>query len=139
MDQSFSKLLNVRFFLLIVLFFAIETPNASAQKPGKKFKQGGKIQLNDSLTTFSQSDIFAFPNVNRIPYYYDAAKMEKLHAYQKAGPSQEYYDALRSYVAHFGITNFHENTAMLWELAKLSQTYGPKGESVLLYKLVLKH
>lgn len=139
MDQSFSKLLNVRFFLLIVLFFAIESPNASAQKPGKKFKQGGRIQLNDSLTTFSQSDIFAFPNVNRIPYYYDAAKMEKLHAYQKAGPSQEYYDALRSYVAHFGITNFHENTAMLWELARLSQTYGPKGESVLLYKLVLKH
>ena len=32
-----------------------------------------------------------------------------------------------------------ENTAMLWELAKLSKAFGPPGESVLLYKLVLKH
>lgn len=114
-------------------------PSSFAQKQKKKFKQGGTIQLQDSLTRFSQSGIFVFPNVNKVPYYYDASKMEKLLSIQRTGPSDVYYTELRNYVSNFGIQNFHENTAMLWELAKLSKQFGPPGEAVLLYKLVLKH
>lgn len=124
------------FFLVVCLLPLI---TASAQKPGKKFKKGGVIQLNDSLTTYSQSDIFAFPNVNVIPLYGTSDKLKRLKQVQKNSSEQEYYKALRDYVKNFGIENFSTDTQMLWDLAKLSQQYGEKGEAVLLYKLVLKH
>jgi outer membrane protein OmpA-like peptidoglycan-associated protein len=122
--------------VLILCFLAV---SAQAQKQKKKFKQGGTIQLNDSITTFGQSDIFTFPNINKVHGYYDAGKLEKLQQLKKAGPSDEYYRALKSYVAYFGIENFHQNTAMLWELAKMSKQFGQPGEAILFYKLVLKH
>ena len=31
------------------------------------------------------------------------------------------------------------DTQLIWDLAKLSEKYGPPGEAILLYKLVLKH
>ncbi len=127
------------FFVLIVLILCFLSFSGHAQKQKKKFKQGGTIQLNDSITTFSQSDIFTFPNVNTVHGYYDAPKIQRLQVLKKAGPSQEYYQALKEYVGRFGIENFHQNTAMLWELAKLSKQFGPPGESILFYKLVLKH
>ena len=65
--------------------------------------------------------------------------MENLLKLQRSGPSEAYYAELKSYVGNFGIQNFHENTAMLWELAKLSKQFGPPGEAILFYKLVLKH
>src|SRR5690606_27289088 len=49
------------------------------------------------------------------------------------------YEALRQYVAQFGIENFSTNTSSIWQLARLSEKYGQPGEAVLLYKLVLKH
>ena len=49
------------------------------------------------------------------------------------------YAALKEYVKNFGAENFAENVPMIWKLAQLSERFGPKGEAVLLYKLVLKH
>ena len=123
-------------FFLVVCLLPL---TASAQKPGKKFKKGGVIQLNDSLTTYSQSDIFTFPNVNVISLYGTADKLKQLMQVKKSSTEQEYYFALRDYVKNFGIENFATDTQLLWDLAKLSQQYGQKGEAVLLYKLVLKH
>jgi outer membrane protein OmpA-like peptidoglycan-associated protein len=112
---------------------------AHAQKPDKKFKKGGIIQLNDSLTSYSQSDIFTFPNVNAISYYQDAAKLKRIAQLETAGKEELVYTELRNYVKNFGIENFWRNTKMLWQLARLSEKYGTKGEAILLYKLVLKH
>lgn len=123
--------------LLIVLF--LSGADAVAQKPDKKFKKGGIIELKDSLTTFSQSDIFTFPNVNKIPFYRDEKKYKRLLQLEASGAGHEQYQELKKYVAGFGIDNFSRNTAMLWQLAKLSGQYGPKGENILFYKLVLKH
>lgn len=122
--------------ILICLFSVFE---ASAQKPGKKFKKGGVIQLNDSLTTFSQSAIFTFPNVNTLRYYSDAKKLKHLKQLETSQKQRELYDALKTYVSNFGIENFARDTRMIWQLARLSTEFGPKGENVLLYKLVLKH
>ena len=127
------------FFIVFALLLCLLGSVSNAQKQKKKFKQAGTIQLNDSITTFSQSDIFTFPNINRIPYYYDADRLQTLQLLKKSGPSEEYYTELKNYAGRFGMQNFHENTAMLWELAKLSKQFGPPGEAVLLYKLVLKH
>lgn len=110
-----------------------------AQKPKTKFKKGGVVQLNDSLTTYSQSDIFAFPNLNKIPYYRDQLLLDKIKALAAAGDYEQEYKDLRDYVKNFGIDNFHRDTKLIWDLAKLSETLGPSGEAVLLYKLVLKH
>jgi len=110
-----------------------------AQKPTKKFKKGGVIQLNDSLTSYSQSDIFVFPNVNKIRYYVDRPKLDQIKKLGLAGDGKQAYPELKAYVKNFGPENFSRDTQLLWDLAKLSEKYGPRGEAVLLYKLVLKH
>ncbi len=132
-------MLKIHFFTCLVIICSVSLFEAAAQKPNKKFKKGGEIELNDSLTTFSQSDIFTFPNVNVIPYYKDEKKLNYLLQLEASYADKEQYRDLKKYVASFGIENFSKNTLMLWQLAKLSGKFGPKGENVLLYKLVLKH
>lgn len=131
--------MKTHFLVCILVICLLPLTPATAQKTGKKFKKGGVVQLNDSLTTYSQSDIFAFPNVNTIRLYKDASKLKRIAELQKSPNEKEWYLALRDYVKNFGIENFSTNTDMIWQLAKLSQRYGDKGEAVLLYKLVLKH
>ena len=127
------------FFVFFLVICLLPLTTATAQKPNKKFKKGGVFQLNDSLTTYGQSDIFTFPNVNTLTLYRDANKLKQIAQLEKSSNEKELYTALRDYVKNFGIENFSANTALLWQLAKLSQKYGEKGEAVLLYKLVLKH
>jgi outer membrane protein OmpA-like peptidoglycan-associated protein len=124
--------------LFLATLFANHTP-LYAQKEKKGFKKGGTIALNDSITTYSQSDIFTFPNVNKVGFYYDAAKVKKIQSLDSKGDEEAMYVALKDYVKNFGIENFNRNIAMIWKLAKLSETNGPSGEALLLYKLVLKH
>ena len=127
------------FFIAITIFYLLTLPPLQAQRKKTKFKAGGVVQLNDSLTTFSQSGIFNFPNINRIKFYTDQSALQKIERLEASGAEQELYESLKDYVSRFGIENFSANTAMLWKLAKLSEKYGQPGESVLLYKLVLKH
>ncbi|MBL0741258.1 OmpA family protein [Chryseolinea sp. Jin1] len=110
-----------------------------AQKPKKKFKKGGVVQLDDSLTRYSQSDIFLFPNLVKVRYYTDREKLQHIKALAAVGDYEGQYAALKPYVKNFGPDNFSRDTQLLWDLAKLSQRLGPPGEAVLLYKLVLKH
>jgi len=110
-----------------------------AQKPGKKFKRAGAVQLDDSLTTYSQSDIFLFPNVNKTRYYNDRQKLDRIRKLIPAGDDQQAYTELRAYVKNFGPDNFSIDAQLIWDLAKLSRRYGQPGEAVLLYKLILKH
>jgi len=134
MSETTAKLFLFIFITLTPFFGSFQ---AYGQK--KKFKRANTIQLNDSLSTYSQSDMFQFPNVNKIPFYSDKAKVNKLRQLEKSGPSETMYLALKDYVSRFGIKNFSSNIAMIWRLAGLSEKYGPKGEALLLYKLVLKH
>lgn len=127
------------FLICFLSICLLPVVSVTAQKPAKKFKKGGIIQLNDSLTSYSQSDIFSFPNVNVTRYYQDASKLKKIKQLETSGKENELYSELRAYVKNFGIDNFWRNTKLIWQLAKLSEKYGQKGEAVLLYKLVLKH
>ncbi len=128
--------------LYILLFLATLLANYAqvyAQKDKKGFKKSGLIALNDSIATYSQSDIFDFPNVNKVGFYYDATKLKKIQSLDSEGNEQAMYVALKEYVKNFGIENFNRNVAMIWRLAKLSESQGSAGEALLLYKLVLKH
>lgn len=126
------------FFAVFALFFLTGT-NLYAQKERQKFKKGGVITLNDSIANYGQSDIFSFPNLNKIKFYYNADKIKAIQKVDNAADDKNTYRLLKEYVQNFGVENFAKNVPMIWKLAKLSETYGPKGESLLLYKLVLKH
>src|SRR5579885_2471431 len=81
------------------------------------------IFVNDSLTSFGQSDIFVFPNINKIQYYHNPIKIKQMKELPEG--SKEMYDALKEYVKNFGIENFSKNIPMIWKLADLSREYGP--------------
>jgi outer membrane protein OmpA-like peptidoglycan-associated protein len=127
------------FFIFLAAFWLLLCPSLKAQKPKTKYKKGGIIQLNDSLTSYGQSDIFHFPNINKVRRYYDQVKYGRLKALTKMGEEASLYTELKAYVKNFGIENFFQDTQLLWDLARLSERLGPPGEAVLLYKLVLKH
>jgi outer membrane protein OmpA-like peptidoglycan-associated protein len=137
------------FLILFSAFYAFAPTVLKAQKHGNKYKASGTVQLRDSVTSYGQSDIFDFVNLNKIPFYSDVRKLTEIKALktatqgkdsaETANAKKQLYLAMRAYVKNFGVANFAENTPMLWQLAKLSQNYGQPGEAILLYKLVLKH
>jgi outer membrane protein OmpA-like peptidoglycan-associated protein len=130
---------KTHFLIAMIAFCLLNLTIVKAQKVKKKFKKASIIELNDTLTSYSQSDIFRFPNLNKLALYHDAGKLKKLKALEASGSEEELYKSLRAYVKNFGVQNFAYNTDMVWQLARLSQKYGAAGEAVLLYKLVLKH
>ena len=127
------------FFICFAAFWLIVYTPLKAQKPKTKFKKGGVVQLHDSLTSYSQSDIFLFPNLNTVRRYNDEEKLNLIQSLAGAGDDSQHYAVLKNYVRNFGIENFSHETQLIWDLARLSEKYGPPGEAVLLYKLVLKH
>jgi outer membrane protein OmpA-like peptidoglycan-associated protein len=127
------------FLIFITAFWLLLHVPLLAQKPKQKFKKGGIVELNDSLTSYSQSDIFDFPNLNKVLYYKDAAKLGRIKALAATGDYEQQYSELKAYVKNFGVDNFSHDIQLLWDFAKLSEKLGPPGEAVLLYKLVLKH
>jgi len=124
-------------FLAAICLFAYAP--LQAQKPKGRFKKGGMIKLQDSLTSYSQSDIFDFPNLNKVHFYKNDETLKRIKQLQAVGAYEEAYPALREYVKNFGIENFYTQTDLIAQLAKLSEKQGPAGEAVLLYKLILKH
>ncbi len=125
-------------FILLALLLTCFGADIFAQRE-KKLKKGGVIKLNDSLTSYSQSDIFTFPNVNKGAFYSNPGKLKKIETVDNAGQEEALYAELKEYVSNFRITNFSKNAPMIWKLAKLSEKYGQPGEAILLYKIVLKH
>ncbi len=95
------------FYTLLTLFLLTGT-SIYAQKERQKFKKGGVIQLNDSVGTYGQSDIFNFPNLNKVPFYYDAQKINAIQKADNAGDDKTTYRLLKDYVQRFGIENFRE-------------------------------
>jgi hypothetical protein len=120
-------------------FLMLNSNSLLAQKTRKKFQKADTIELNDTLTTYSQSDIFSFPNLNSKTIYRNDDKLKKIKQLEASGDEEALYDELRAYVRNFSIPNFGAQTDLVWKLARLSQKYGEPGESILLYKLVLKH
>jgi outer membrane protein OmpA-like peptidoglycan-associated protein len=130
---------KIYLFIAITVFSVIAAWSVHGQRKKSEFKSGGAFQLNDSLTTYGQSDIFNFPNINKIRFYEHESSLARIQRLEGLEAEENLYNALKTYVSNFAVDNFSSNTPMIWRLAKLSEKYGPPGESVLLYKLVLKH
>ena len=82
---------------------------------------------------------FSFPNINKVPYFYDERKLDQINKLEKKKDWIKMYKALSDYVFQFGIQNFYKDTYLLWRLAKLTELYGNQQDAINLYKLVLKH
>lgn len=125
------------FCALALIFTSAE--DALSQRKKRKNRSGGTFTLNDSISTFSQSDLFNFPNVNKVAYYYNEKKFRQIKKLEKDKNWEALYPLLRAYVKNFGTRNFYKDTHWLWRLAKMTELYGNADEARLLYKLVLKH
>ena len=99
----------------------------------------GTLSLSDTLSTYAQSDLFTFPNVNKVAYYQNSRELKEIRTLESARDWESLLPVLREYVAKFGIANFYRDTELLWRLATLTEQYGNRNEAILLYKLVLKH
>jgi outer membrane protein OmpA-like peptidoglycan-associated protein len=127
------------FLPLLTALWLLASPVVHAQKAKTKYKKSGSISLNDSLTTYTQSAIFDFPNLNKTNYYHNEQQRSNLKQVKDAGEDEKRYAGLKEYFKKFAVQNFARDFDMLISLAQLSRKYGPPGEAILLYKLVLKH
>ncbi len=128
----------VGIFLIIMAGVSVVSTDVNAQR-GRKSKLLSPEYLNKDISSFAQSDLFDFKNVNRIDYFLDRKELGTILALDQEKDWQRLYAPLRQYVRKFGIENFYKDTYLIWRLAKLTETYGNQDEAILLYKLVLKH
>lgn len=124
------------YFSILVVFMTIHM-ELYAQKKKNRFLSQEYLQKD--ISTFSQSDLFEFPNVNKIPYYFNKKELSDIISLERKKDWKQLYPVLRKYVKKFGIENFYKDTYWIWRLAKLTEQYGNMNEAILLYKLVLKH
>lgn len=80
-----------------------------------------------------------FPNLNKIPYYHDARKLEAIRKLERKGRYDEVLPMLEAYVNNFGIENFYKDTPLLWRLGQLLEKQGQTDKAKALYRMVLKH
>ncbi len=129
-----------RIAVCIGLFLILSTSGSVlAQKKKTNLRSGGKLSLNDTATTYSESDLFQFPNINKVPYYQNARQLKTIQQLEDRKSWEDLYPLLRAYVKNFGVINFYRDTYWLWRLATLTEEYGNMSEALLLYKLVLRH
>jgi hypothetical protein len=110
------------------------------QKPAKNKYRGraiGGIRTDSAALTARR--LFDFPNVNKIPYYYDSKLLSQISKYERDQEWEKAYKLLTAYVQNFGIQNFYRDTHMLWRLAKLIELLDDIEKAKYLYRLVLKH
>lgn len=120
-----------RFYFFICLL----TVMSGFSQNKKKINKGKAVVLTDSMKSYQESDLFTFPNLYKTRYFVDGAKLKAIRQLSDL----RLYEALKKYVSHFGIENFPRDIGLLWKLGRLSEEYGPSGEALLLYKLILKH
>ena len=124
-----------KYLLLFPLYLLFCLPPGLAQQG----RQAVKTTLTDSLSQNDSSRLAVFKNVNKIPYYSDSKKVnkiKKLHAQEKWPELQK---ELLAYTQNFGIENFYKDTYYLWRLAKLTELLGEAEDARMYYRLVLKH
>jgi outer membrane protein OmpA-like peptidoglycan-associated protein len=129
---------NVSLFGILFLLIMAMGINSFAQK-----KQQNQVQEfdaaieEDPYTPFHE--VYSFPNVNKIDFYYNKNKFETIKKLNKEQNWEKLYPVLKNYVQSFGIQNFYKQTYWIWRLAKLTELYSNLDEARFLYKLVLKH
>ncbi|WP_240337048.1 OmpA family protein [Rufibacter psychrotolerans] len=97
--------------------------------------------VNDSLKRKAPPAgiVLEFPNINRVPFYYNRAKYQSILKLEKKKAWDKVLPLLAEYVGNFGIENFYKDTKLLWRLGQLYERLGQKDRAIAYYRLVLKH
>ena len=127
------------FSVFLATWFLFSFSSLCGQIFRKKNQQAEQYYVEDSIARYSQSDIFDFPNISTLDFYYNKRKLNRLMFYIKDGQEEEAYYVLRDYVRNFGVDNFRKTPGLIWDLARYSKKYGQRGEALQLYKLAIKH
>lgn len=126
---------TIMLFLFALLVF--QTQGISQKKRRAK---KNKTPVPQEITFESSvDDIFVFPNVNKIPFYYDKKNLQTIQKFEGNQDWENLHKALGNYIKNFGIQNFYKDTQLLWRYAKLTELYGNMDDALRLYRLVLKH
>ena len=123
-----------RFFWCLAAFLYLHT---TANVCG--FSQGileTNVASDTSILMFSKQE---FKNINKIDYYYDKQKLNKIFELNKQEQWSRLYKVLSEYVNNFGVRNFYKDTRLIWKLAKLTELLGDQEKAKSLYRLVLRH
>ena len=129
-----------RYFSIVIAALSL-FPSAEvfSQRVKKKILSAETIIVEDSIVRYSQSDIFDFPNIGLVNFYYSDKKLNKLLIHVDKHEDEKAYYAMREYVRNYGIQNFRKAPGLIWDLARYSKKFGPPGEALQLYKLAIKH
>ncbi|WP_234462358.1 OmpA family protein [Adhaeribacter terrigena] len=132
--------MNFRFYIILCTFLMALLASPAF---GQKTKQ---VRLNNKLLTDSTRQIapkaevaIDFPNVNKIPYYYDKKKLNAIRKHEKRKNWQKTLPLLEAYVGNFGIENFYKDTQLMWRLAQLYERTNRPDKAKAYYQMVLKH
>ncbi len=138
MAFSHKLYLMVRHLLLLLTIIVVFTREGHSQLQAVN----EKLTLLDTTSKVSDEKFIylqSFPNLGKIPYYFDKQQLAHIEKLRKAGDDRLLYPVLYDYVHHFGIQNFFKDNLLLWQLAKLEEARGDTLAAVSLYKSVLKH
>lgn len=132
-----KRCMTVKYLVLCLII--LHSGIVLGQKKKTNPRSAGTLSLNDTISTYSESELFLFPNINKISYYQNSKDLKSIRQLESDEDWESLYPLLRSHVSQFGIMNFYRDTYWLWRLATLTEKYGNLSEALLLYKLVLRH
>lgn len=104
-----------------------------------KVKSQGVVKVKDPIVGKYPESVFEFPQVNRIKYYTDPKKWQKIEKLLKNRQYKEAYPLLFDYVKNFGIDNFYKDAEKMWLLAKMIELLDDFEAAKSLYRTILKH
>jgi tetratricopeptide (TPR) repeat protein len=129
---------RMRHILLFLLCWTLGLSVVGQTKSPLRLRQK---PVSDSLRQKAPKPqvVLEFPNINRVPYYYNKAKYENILKLEKKNAWEKVLPLLEEYVGNFGIDNFHRDTKLLWRLGQLYERQGQLETAIAYYRLVLKH
>src|SRR5688572_26137053 len=81
----FQDVRAISLFCAPFALFLLLSPCAHGQRDTRKLKRAGVVQLNDTVSSYGQSDIFRFPNLNKTYLYADEPAAREIERLNKSG------------------------------------------------------
>src|SRR6478735_11197879 len=105
--------MNFRFSIVLCTFLlALLAKPAFAQKT-KQVRLNSKLLTDSTRQVAPKAEVaIDFPNINKIPYYYDKKKLKAIRKYEKRKNWKKTLPLLENYVGNFGIENFYKDTQL---------------------------
>jgi outer membrane protein OmpA-like peptidoglycan-associated protein len=128
-----------RLLYTTILFFIFSVFSFSQDTKEQNYKAS---EVQDSSMHNQQHDRqyhLNFPYLHDGERYYNKKKLQEIKKLSEEKNTNELIIVIESYVSNFRISNFSEDTDLLWKLAQLYELNNRMPEAKSTYRLVLKH